>query len=59
MHSGSIARAASFLPMFSASKPNNVTIYSVLFFALSLSPQINMVGVNSNCGLTINADTFL
>ena len=55
MHSGSMARAASALPISAVSQPNCARIPDTAFFATSSLPQMNMVGVPVNCGFTMHA----
>jgi len=45
IHSGSIALAASTLPMSSVSHPNDVRMSVTVFFAGSSLPQMNIVGM--------------
>src|SRR5438067_12531780 len=55
IHKGSIARADSTLPMSSVSQPNASRISFTVFFASSLFPQINMLGLPpANFGLYMN-----
>src|ERR1700691_971878 len=56
MHSGSIARAASALPISATSQPNCSQMPRTVALALSSLPQMNMVGLPpGNCGSTIAA----
>src|SRR5215831_10808251 len=55
IHNGSIARAASTLPMSAVSQPNWSRIAPTVALAAGLLPQMNIVGLPSaNCGFTIS-----
>ena len=56
MHNGSMARAASALPISAVSQPNWSRRPQTICFAASSLPQMNIVGFPPlNCGLTIKA----